>query len=246
MRKSSHLSAGHHAPMLIVSTVTRDILTETPGASPEVVRGGPGHYIARAFDRLGAHYRLITHTRVDVEVIRTPDGEVYRVPCIPPIPLPQRLDGPAVLLSPIGGEIDPNTVPPVDGLLVIDIQGFVRESGVRSDQTTRLFHLAPLLRRCALVKASEDELLRLDQESRQALLSTTTLITAGARGARLVRESGTATVPAHPVATTSTIGAGDTFLASMVWAMVNGCPMERAAERAARFTETVLQARTAR
>jgi hypothetical protein len=197
----------------------------------------------RALERLHAPCRVLTHEAVDVEVIPTERGEAYIIPPIPLIPLPDRLVGPAILLSPIIREVDPDRVPPVEGLFFVDIQGFVREPCVRTDQVTGPYHLAPLLKRADVVKASEDELDLLDAGSRQALGETTVLVTGGDRGARLVLGSREVPIPVHRVDAPNTIGAGDSFLAAMAWYMVGGAGPEQAARAAARFTESLLQDR---
>jgi hypothetical protein len=202
--------------------------------------------VSRAFERLGVRHRVVTHEVADFTVVRTERGEVYVPPALAPIPLPERLSGPAVVLSPIAREVDPCSFPPVDGLLVIDIQGFVREPGVRSDRVKGPYHLAPLLSRADLVKASALEQTLLDDESAAALRRTTALITEGERGARLLQDGRETFIAARPVRTENTIGAGDSFLAAMTWALVCGRSMEVAATEAARFTEAMLRDRERR
>jgi sugar/nucleoside kinase (ribokinase family) len=229
-------------PIVIVSTSTRDWLPDGEKRA-SCIPGGPAHYIALALDRLHAPYRLVTHQSVDVDVVHTRAGEAYVIPAIEPIPLPERLHGSAVILSPIIREIDPFHVPPVDGLLIVDVQGFVREPGVRSDRVSGPYHLAPLLLRADVVKAAEAELALLDDASKVALAGTTALITGGEHGARLDMPEGTFPIPVNRIDTEHTIGAGDTFLAAMTWALVRGCSLEESALDAARFTEEVLLSR---
>jgi pfkB family carbohydrate kinase len=230
------------APIVIVSTATRDWLPDgEKGRS--CIPGGPAHYIPLALERLHAPYRLVTYQTVDVDVVHTAAGEAYVIPAIEPIPLPERLSGPAVILSPIIREIDPLLVPPVDGLLLIDVQGFVREPGVRTDRVTGPYHLAPLILRADVVKAAEAELALLDDASKVALAGTTALVTGGEQGARLDTPEGTFRIPVNRIDTEHTIGAGDTFLAAMAWALVQGCSLEESALDAARFTEEILLSR---
>lgn len=232
-----------HSPIVIVSTRTRDWLPSRDGRPRIAVPGGPAHYIALALDRLGAPYTLMTGTVADVDVVATANGEAYIIPTLPPIPLPHQLTGSAVILSPIMQEIDAMALPPVDGILAIDLQGFVREPGVSSSNVRRRFPLGPLLRRCDLVKAAERELALLDSDSTDALAGTALLVTGGTRDARLVVDGCETRIPVRPVDVPYAIGAGDIFLAAMTWALIRQRDHVEAAEGAARFTETLLRER---
>jgi hypothetical protein len=229
--------------IVVVSTLATDWILDEHGGPARAVPGGPGHYIPRALDMLHAPHRLVTGERVQVHVRHGEDGEVYRLEPIPLIPLPETITAPAVIVSPIIQEIDPAAFPEVVGLLALDIQGLVRRPRVWTDCTTGSFHLAPLLRRATLVKGSVDEVALLDATSREALAHTTLLLTGGHRGARIVGPEGELHVPANRVDTENTIGAGDSFLAALVWALVRGSAVTEAAAEAARFTEAMLRGR---
>lgn len=228
----------------LVSTYTRDVVPLPAGGFGEMP-GGPAHYIGEALNRLGRSYDVVTGERARVEVIRHVDGEEYVIPSLQSIVLPERFDSTAVILSPIVGEIDPLKVPSTASLLVVDLQGFVREPKVSSGDVTRTFMLGGLLRRADVVKASVEELERLSAQSRAALEQTCLVVTLGVEGA-LVRWHGTEVhVASRPVRTAITIGAGDTFLAAFVSAVLDGNNPVEAAGRAARFTEMVLAERVA-
>ena len=227
----------------VVSTRTIDRVPDPATGGVREVPGGPATYLIRALERLGCEHRIITGQQALVDVIPGPEGEQYLIPLLEPIPLPARLTGDAVILSPIMQEIDPDVLPEVEGLLILDLQGFVREPGKTQSDVARHFDLTALLRRASLVKASENELARLTSESRDALTRTTLLLTRGASGALVRHPEGEHFVAARPVEVSNTIGAGDTFLAAFTNAMVRGAPFEDAGRQAARFTEQVLRER---
>jgi hypothetical protein len=227
----------------LVSTKTRDTLT-LPDGSRKTIPGGPANYIGEAFRRLGLECDLLTGDVADVEVISSPEGEEYVIPALAPIQLPPRLACAALLLSPVVREIDPDAVPDVDGLLIIDLQGFVREPGVSSGDVITTFDLTDLLMRADVVKASESELQRLTDSSRKALDGTILLTTLGERGALVRCDRREAFVPARIIKTPYTIGAGDSYLAGFTAAILDGCEPIQAAEMAARFTEDVLRQRS--
>jgi hypothetical protein len=226
----------------LVSTNTRDTMT-LPGGGRQTIPGGPAFYIGEALRCLGLECELLTGAVAEVEVISTPRGEEYVIPEIPLIELPARLECAALVLSPIVREINPDGVPEVDGLLVIDLQGFVREPGVSSGEVTSKFNVATLLARADVVKASESEIDRLTDHSRQALAGTILLTTMGERGALVRCDDRECLVPARLVKTPYTIGAGDSYLAGFTAALLDGCTPIQAAEKAARFTENVLRQR---
>jgi hypothetical protein len=229
--------------IVVVSTCTTDWILDPAGGPAMPVPGGPGYYIPRALDMLDAPYTLLTGERIDVEARHTPNGEAYRLPPIAPIPLPAAIDADAVILSPIIREIDPFHLPQIHGLLIVDIQGLVRTPNVWTNETRGPFAAAPLLERADLIKASIDEVALLDDESKDALRRSQALITGGHHGAKIVGPQGELTIAVNRVDTENTIGAGDTFLASLTWALVRGASTEDAANEAARFTESVLIAR---
>ena len=226
----------------LVSTVARDTLT-LPDGSRKTIPGGPANYVGHAFSRLGVDCALITGAIADVEVISLAHGEEYVIPALPPIPMPPFFACDAVVLSPIVREIDPDAVPSVSGLLVIDLQGFVREPGISSGEVTTKFDLAGLLHRADVVKVSESELSRLTDSSREALGDAILLTTLGERGALVRCGRVEEFVPAQPVDTPYTIGAGDSYLAGFTAALLDGHHPFQAAESAARFTEEILRRR---
>jgi len=230
------------APITLVSTCTIDHLPLADGRVLDIP-GGPAMYIAGAFRRLGRPFALITGDRADVQVIPGDGGQEYLIPSLPSIVLPPRLTGPATIISPIIGEVPADAVPPVDGLLVIDLQGFVREPDVPTGQRSRAFDLSALLRRTHVVKASAAELERLTPRSAAALASVLLLDTHGADGIVLHERGTRYHIPAPPVRATHTIGAGDTLLAGFVDALLNGLMPATAARQAVDFTEAVLRER---
>jgi hypothetical protein len=226
--------------VIVVATCTIDRVPDLDGKITEVP-GGPGTYTIAALRELGVSHRLVTGERAVVEVIRCDDDVEYVIPALPSIPLPGRFDARAVILSPIMGEIEPLSLPPFEGLLAVDLQGFVREPSRPSRHISRQFDLTDLLRGSHVVKASSEEIMLLTPESRAALGRTLVLETQGRRGVLLHQAGQTHHVAAVSVDATNTIGAGDTFLAAFVIEMVNGRRPAAAGERAARFTESWLR-----
>lgn len=218
----------------VVSTRTVDRFPDGRGVS-----GGPATYTIEALRRLDVPHRLVTGEVAHVAVLPGPDGEQYSIPALPLIPMPPILEGSAVILSPIMREIDPEAVPPVSGLLALDMQGFVRQPSGNA-VTGESAGLAALLARAAVVKASEEELSTLSHESQAAAQGSTLLLTRGARGAVIRRDGEDRVIAARPVAASHTIGAGDTFLAAFLVALLEGDDPGVAGARAARFTESLL------
>ncbi len=235
----------HLDSIVLVSTHTIDVMRDPLTGRERAMPGGPAFYIGAALERLDARYVLITGQAVRVEVLPAPDGEQYVIPAFEQIPLPPRFRAPAVILSPVMREIDPLSVPPVEGLLVIDLQGFVREPSLPSGEVETQFDLAPLLRRANVVKAAEQELERLTPRSRTALEHVVLLVTHGQRGVTIWEQGISHFVPSRPVDVRHTVGAGDTLLAAFVHALLEGQDLADAGTSAARFTEQTLVDRAA-
>lgn len=223
----------------LVSSFTVDRFPAGQDGRRRELPGGPAHYVGSALARLGVPYVVITGEVASVEVIPGPTGEHYLIPPLDKIVLPERISSPAVILSPIMGEIDPETVPTIDGILVVDLQGFVRRPMRPTDELFEV-DLTELLRRADVVKAADAELSQLSHTSLDAVRSTMLVRTHGARGATIVDRGKTVEVAGHPVQAAHTVGAGDTFLAGFVAGLLRGDGCAVAGERAARFTEGVL------
>ncbi|GAC1401967.1 MAG: hypothetical protein NVSMB52_15870 [Chloroflexota bacterium] len=233
-------------PIILVSTRTVDRLPRPDGYGIEEIPGGPATYVGEALRRLGAEYRLITGDVAIVDVVPGEAGQQeYVIPPLTPIRIPPNLKAPAVILSPIMREISPDAVPDVQGLLVLDLQGFVRDPNKLTNHVRKRVNLCRLIECAHIVKASVDEVQRLTSRSQDALAGRTVIVTQGAKGA-LVLEAGRETfVPARAVHARHSIGAGDTFLAALVVHSLCGASPVTATTRAARFTEAILSEREA-
>ncbi|HZU12760.1 MAG TPA: PfkB family carbohydrate kinase [Chloroflexota bacterium] len=220
----------------VVSTRARDHL---PDGS--IMEGGPAHYIGTALDRLGHPWELITGQVAPVHVALYGGEEHYVIPSLEPIALPPTLPGPATILSPIMREIPPEAVPATEGLLLLDLQGFVRRPS--TPELGKDVDLTALLARADAVKASPAELAALDSASRRMLDHTVVLVTGGERGT-VVRHRGREwRVAAQPVRAHHSIGAGDMYLGAFAVALLRRHEPCEAAEFAARFTERMLAER---
>jgi sugar/nucleoside kinase (ribokinase family) len=230
--------------VILVSTHTVDHLPLPDGRGVRDIPGGPATYVGHALGLLGRPYTLITGSPAEVQVIPHEDGQEYLIPAIPPIPLPERLAAAAVVISPIVGEVPPHSVPPVDGLLVLDLQGFVREPGRPTSEWVKAFELTQLLERADVVKASAHELQRLTPDSLAALRGSVVLETLGRDGLMLCRGEFRHHIEARHVESDHTIGAGDTLLAGFVDSLLRGMQPVEAARCASEFTASVLQKRS--
>jgi hypothetical protein len=223
----------------LVSTYTIDEICGPDGRTQRRT-GGPAHYVGAALDLLGFPYNLITGSRPRVQVLSGPHGDQYVIPSIPHITLPEKIEGCAVILSPIIGEIDRDAALSVNGLLAVDVQGFVREPGVPSGEVSRKFDLSRLISRADFVKGGDRELGLLDSHTKKLLGRTTVIETRGSNGAMIHRggQSHALTVP--QVSAPDTIGAGDTFLAAFVVAILRGVDVVSACQTAGTFTSGLL------
>jgi sugar/nucleoside kinase (ribokinase family) len=240
--RESLAGAESEQPVILISTRTVDHLPR-PGGRVHHIPGGPATYMAEAFARLGRPYTLITGDRVEVQVLPGEGGQEYVIPSIPPIRLPERLTAPAVVISPIIGEVPHDSIPHIDGLVVVDLQGFVREPDRPTGDPTHQFELAELLHRTDVVKASSAEISWLTAGSRAALEHLILLETHGGQGLVLRQGNQQTHIPAAPLAPVHTIGAGDTLLAGFVHVLLCGEGPESAARQAVAFTERVLRER---
>lgn len=229
----------------VVSTYATDYLPLANG-STRAQPGGPARYIGEALTRLGWKPVVLSGRRAHVSVRPAAEGEVYVISPLPPIPMPARLASPGVILSPISREIEPRSVPPVAGLLALDLQGFVRLPHRPTTELDREVDLVDLISRAAVVKGGSAELAALSAASRLVLRDRLMLETRGAAGLVLHGLGEPIFLASGRVAATNTIGAGDILLAAFVVALLSGYGPERAARDAVAFTVTLLRERASR
>lgn len=227
--------------IILVSTRTVDRVSTTDGIIE--VAGGPPRFVVPALQTLGWYCRVVTGAVATVEVLVQGGGEEYVVPALPVIRLPNCLRADAVILSPIMREINVTRIPRLEGMVVADLQGFVRLPGVPSGRPDHNVDLTPLLGHIDVVKATASELEALSTPSRAVLRGKILVLTRGRDGVRVIQGDHTATVEARPVSGVATIGAGDTFLACFTASLLRGATPEEAALAAARFTEAFLETR---
>ncbi len=227
--------------IILISTKTIDRVT-TPDGIVEAP-GGPPRFVVPALAKLGWHCRVVTGAVAQVEVVGGAGGEEYVVPSLPMIRLPACLRADAIILSPIMREIDIHHLPSLEGLVVADLQGFVRRPGVRSGTPNREVDLTPLLPRVDVVKATAGELDALSRPSRAMLDDRILVVTRGQDGALVIQRDSITAIASRPVHDVPTIGAGDTFLANFAASLLDGATPATAAQKAARLTETFLEAR---
>lgn len=227
--------------IILISTRTVDRVS-TPDGIVEAA-GGPPRFVVPALAHLGWDCQVITGAVATVEVVARDGGEEYVVPSLPAIRLPGRVRADAIILSPIMREIDIYRLPDLEGMVVADLQGFVRHPGVRSGNPDRNVDLTPLLRHVDVVKATAGELDALSRPSRAMLSDKMLVMTCGQQGALVIQGGTSATIPGRPVNGVPTIGAGDTFLAYFTARVLEGAAADEAARVAARLTEAFLKAR---
>jgi hypothetical protein len=227
--------------IILISTNTIDRIP-TPNGILEVA-GGPPRFIVPALEISGWDCRVVTGALATVNVVVGGGGEEYVVPPLPRIRLPAFLQASAIIFSPIMREIDIHHLPDLDGMVVADLQGFVRHPGVPSGKPDHNVDLAPLLQHVDVIKATARELEALSTASRTMLRDKVLLLTQGREGALVIQGDRVARVASQPVHGVATIGAGDTFLAYFTAGLLDGTTPQESALRAARFTEAFLEAR---
>lgn len=231
-------------PVVLVGTRTIDRIP-TPGGIREAA-GGPPTFVEPVLRAFGWQCLLVTGQTAVVDVIPRGEGEEVVISELPPIPLPAALTGAAIIFSPIMREIDIHRLPALEGLVVTDLQGFVRHPGAPSGHPDHDVDLLPLLRETQVVKGTPTELAALSAPSRLLLDHRILVLTRGRAGAQIVTGDEVVTIPAEPVSGVNTLGAGDTFLASFTAGLLDGATPAAAATAAARFTEAVLRRRRRR
>lgn len=230
-------------PMVdVYSTFARDILIREGTNQRREQPGGPAFYIQTALHATSVPFVMRAGSVVDVEILITDSGELGSVrPTFPPDETPASASGRAIV-STLFREWDPRVIASSCEELYVDVQGFVREAGSFGKKQSWEEFQGEWIQKVAILKATEEELRYLPPASVEDQKTRVLLVTRGRDGVvAYVAGRRIEFAPTRVVESTNTIGAGDTFFATVVGNVALGVPMEESVRLGMEAAATLIE-----
>lgn len=214
----------------VVAPLAEDRFHDLRTGATWVRRGGPGLWIEAELQRLGAQVTAVRPEKpaaVDIDVDDT--GEHGRNVAYEPIILSSRVQVDAAIVSTVADEFDLVQLNLLPSVVALDVQGYVRAARMVGEPV-----VIPDTPQLAIVKATVEELAYLDSAWVEQQKSRILLVTRGSDGCDVYDGGACFHQPAIKVDVSSTVGAGDVFLASFLVEWLGSSSAVSAAAFAAR------------
>lgn len=227
----------------VYSTFARDILIDASTNERREQPGGPALFVRNALERAGASFVMHAGPVVDVEILITKTGEFGNVQSTPSPETVPVCESRRALVSTLFQEWDPEVIAAGCDEMFLDVQGFVRSAGSFGKKQTWDRFDGEWIRKILVLKATEEELQYLPTRSVEDQKRRVLLITKGkAGGTAYVGGDVFEFVPPRIVTFKNTLGAGDTFLATVVEHLIRGVTVDRAVSAGMEATIRLLEA----
>lgn len=213
----------------VYSTFARDVLIDASTKQRREQPGGPAFFIERALEAAGASFSMHAGSVVEVEILVTKAGEFGRVrPIASPEAIPA-CGSRRALVSTLFREWDPETIADECDEVYVDAQGFVRAPGSFGKKQAWERFDGDWIRKVSVLKATEEELGHIPAHGVEDQKRRILLVTKGKAGCTaFVNGRAMDFVPPRVVVSEHTLGAGDTFFATVLAHLVRGVPADRA------------------
>jgi hypothetical protein len=202
----------------ILSTFASDKIVDEQGYVYKVQEGGPGFYFKKVFAKEKINFRLLTGQKLRVEILITTKGEFGKIKERPLIKnvIFKKIRTPFLLISSILNEFNLEQLPAFQGLVFLDIQGYVRSRGSFGQKKNWQPNKA-IFANIFCLKVTQEELKYLSskyiKEQKQKIL----LVTKGRFGCDVFYFGKKFTIkPEKIIKIDNAVGAGDTFFAYFI------------------------------
>ncbi|HSX36159.1 MAG TPA: PfkB family carbohydrate kinase [Patescibacteria group bacterium] len=230
------------AMISVISSWSTDVFVNQAGDVLAVKDGGPGLFLTRALAQETVSFKTHAASPVAVEILLTNAGELGRIPN-PPMPriLDTSMFAAWTIVSSISEEWQFSPQAELPGRVCVDVQGFVRDPGNFGGKRQWGGPPGSAIRPYCL-KGTRQEMQYIEpallEEQKQRLL----VITDGSEGVELYFGGERCKVRCpRVVASTDTVGAGDTFFGHFIARLAKGAEPSTAAKYAARQTVAFLE-----
>ncbi|MDE2038046.1 MAG: hypothetical protein KGI69_02375 [Patescibacteria group bacterium] len=222
----------------VISSLADDVIFHE-GQKGEVREGGPAFWISDALRHRGQDFELITgEQRSEVEIMVRDGEEIGKIVSVSPIEINGRLDADAFIISTISDEFNIQNIESLDGLVAVDLQGYVRAA--KSDDRKLVIdqRLASLIGIAKLTRDEASHVIGLDLLKDKILL-----ITDGEKGFDLYANGALHHFDGEPIRAKDTIGAGDTLFARFVVEYMRSHDILESARRARGYVADFLRSK---
>jgi len=201
--------------LTVVSSLAEDRIYYKDQQKAVVRQGGPALWISKALKDIGVSFNLVVGERsavVEINVSR--EGEQGKIISVPSSPILQNNEADIFLISTIADEFPLSRVAGLHGSIALDVQGYVRSAKLKKHSKLRI--PLPIRRNILFLKATEEEILFLEDSFIKNQQQKTFLITKGKQGVEMYCLGRRYNIHTKIVHRKNAIGAGDTFFAAFV------------------------------
>jgi len=226
----------------VVSTFATDKLVRENGEVMAEQAGGPILFLETTLKKSNIPYQSFTGQPIDVEILITENGEFGKIPFQPPsLKLPVDELSSWVVISTLLREWDLSNCINYDGKLFVDIQGYVRDG--EDFGKKRIWHeIVDFADHIFCLKGTKEEVSYLPSVIQEDQKKRLLIGTDGSRGVDIFYKGSHTFIPVRTtLASSNTIGAGDTFFGYFVGEMFKGADPVNAARVAVERTTFFLK-----
>lgn len=228
-------------PITVVSTYTTDVLLNERGEQLEVDEVGPARFIRNALENEDLQFDLIAGSPMTVEILVTSKGEFGKVPNRPTKRRIPAFTSDWVIISTVLDEWDVASITRWPARLFVDLQGYVR-NGNDFGCKQQWDEVGLFADNVFCLKGTREEFEYIPKKIVEQQKQRMMVITDGSKGIELFYKGRLVRIPVHRlIGLKDTIGAGDTFMASLAAAMYKGLEPIEAVEYSSKMTARFLE-----
>ncbi len=197
--------------IVIISSFAEDEVFYSESGKTENYEGGPALWITKSLESLNYSPKVYTgRKKAVIKITREKDEETGTIDSVESILLPTDTSADLFIISTISDEFDLKEIKKINGIIALDIQGYVRKlKGINK----KLMIPQEVADKISIIKGTENEISYLEDSFVNDQKKRVFIITKGERGFDIFCESNQYEFLASPVSAKNTIGAGDSLLA---------------------------------
>jgi len=196
----------------IYSSYSKDYIYDRDGNLAREMDGGPALFISNYFKDNNCPVELIVKEKFKVDITLSDEGETGKFRNKPESTSIELRNEEMIILSPIANEwLLPHHIPE-DSKVFVDVQGYVRVEPVHSD-----FWQHSYWKHIYCLKGTKEEILMMPEAVIENQKQRCLIATDGGRGIRVFLKNVEYNFAPELINPPNTIGAGDTFMAAVVY-----------------------------
>jgi succinylglutamate desuccinylase len=221
----------------VISSYAKDDVYKSDGRLISSSLAGPAYWITQTLKLHDTSYELTTgNNPAHVEITLTKNSETGKILSTSPITYDRVLRTNCKIISTVQDEFGIDNIVKMEGLIALDIQGFLRNLSKGEK-----FSINPaVLEKISILKATKDEARLIKPSVLKEQKSRVLIITNGDKGGTVYHKGATYKYRSQKIKARDTVGAGDTFLTSFVIKYLETANIKESTDYAQKLTQSFL------